>query len=336
MKGRRHQSGRFLGLVCALVATCVVVLLAGCADLSHPNMVGIVERYVGSWELNSGTFDEGEVSEEDYQEMVDTLDMHATLDLDSKGNLLVDAFGSQQTGTWMMDDETTLILTLDGEDAEAVLEDDLLTLTYEGESLSFEKVSDTPDMDRDPSENAGRGAEVLGLGEDAEDADDPDDPEDVATPEQDVEEEYVEEEYGDLSELVEGLFSDVMFDWSEAYVQGVSETASLDVAICDDDVACIRVVGLGEDSEGDTGYLLEIENRTAVPFAALNLDTTLDGADVYDYATLGCPVRAGEMARAFFYFEREACVVTPESACEFTVLLLSEEGEFVGYYQASV
>ena len=294
-------------------------------------MMGIVERYVGSWELNSGTFDEGEVSEEDYQEMVDTLDMHTTLDLDSEGNLLVDAFGSQQTGTWMMDDETTLILTLDGEDAEAVLEDDLLTLTYEGESLSFEKVSDTPNMDRDPSENAGRGAEVLGLGEDVDDPEDVEDPDDVATPEQDV-----EGEYGDLSELVEGLFSDVMFDWSEAYVQSVTETASLDVAICDDDVACIRVVGLGEDSEGDTGYLLEIENRTAVPFAALNLDTTLDGVDVYDYATLGCPVRAGETARAFFYFEREACVVTPESACEFTVLLLSEEGEFVGYYQASV
>ena len=298
MKGRRHQSGRFLGLACAVVATCVVVLLSGCADLSLPNMVGIVERYVGSWELNSGTFDEGEVSEEDYQEMVDTLDMHTTLDLDSEGNLLVDAFGSQQTGTWMMDDETTLVLTLDGEDAEAVLEDDLLT---------------------------------LGLGEDVDDPEDVEDPDDVATPEQDV-----EGEYGDLSELVEGLFSDVMFDWSEAYVQSVTETAPLDVAICDDDVACIRVVGLGEDSEGDTGYLLEIENRTATPFAALNLDTTLDGVDVYDYATLGCPVRAGETARAFFYFEREACVVTPESACEFSVLLLSEEGEFVGYYQASV
>lgn len=331
MKGHRHQNGRFLALTRALVATFIVVLLSGCTDLSHPDMVGIVERYVGSWELNSGTFDGGEVSEEDYQEMVDTLDMHTTLDLDSEGNLLVDAFGSQQTGTWMMDDETTLILTLDGEDAEAVLEDDLLTLTYEGESLSFEKVSDTPDMDRDPSENAGRGAEVLGLGEDAGDAGDPEDPEDMATPEQDV-----EGEYGDLSELVEGLFSDVMFDWSEAYVQSVTETAPLDVAICDDDVACIRVVGLGEDSEGDTGYLLEIENRTATPFAALNLDTTLDGVDVYDYATLGCPVRAGETARAFFYFEREACVVTPESACEFSVLLLSEEGEFVGYYQASV
>ena len=331
MKGHRHQNGRFLALTRALVATFIVVLLSGCTDLSHPDMVGIVERYVGSWELNSGTLDGGEVSEEDYQEMVDTLDMHTTLDLDSEGNLLVDAFGSQQTGTWMMDDETTLILTLDGEDAEAVLEDDLLTLTYEGESLSFEKVSDTPDMDRDPSENAGRGAEVLGLGEDVDDPEDVEDPDDVATPEQDV-----EGEYGDLSELVEGLFSDVMFDWSEAYVQGVTGTAPLDVAICDDDVACIRVVGLGEDSEGDTGYLLEIENRTATPFAALNLDTTLDGVDVYDYATLGCPVRAGETARAFFYFEREACVVTPESACEFSVLLLSEEGEFVGYYQASV
>ena len=331
MKGHRHQNGRFLALTRALVATFIVVLLSGCTDLSHPDMVGIVERYVGSWELNSGTFDGGEVSEEDYQEMVDTLDMHTTLDLDSEGNLLVDAFGSQQTGTWMMDDETTLVLTLDGEDAEAVLEDDLLTLTYEGESLSFEKVSDTPDMDRDPSENAGRGAEVLGLGEDVDDPEDVEDPDDVATPEQDV-----EGEYGDLSELVEGLFSDVMFDWSEAYVQSVTETAPLDVAICDDDVACIRVVGLGEDSEGDTGYLLEIENRTATPFAALNLDTTLDGVDVYDYATLGCPVRAGETARAFFYFEREACVVTPESACEFSVLLLSEEGEFVGYYQASV
>lgn len=331
MKGHRHQNGRFLALTRALVATFIVVLLSGCTDLSHPDMVGIVERYVGSWELNSGTLDGGEVSEEDYQEMVDTLDMHTTLDLDSEGNLLVDAFGSQQTGTWMMDDETTLVLTLDGEDAEAVLEDDLLTLTYEGESLSFEKVSDTPDMDRDPSENAGRGAEVLGLGEDVDDPEDVEDPDDVATPEQDV-----EGEYGDLSELVEGLFSDVMFDWSEAYVQGVTGTAPLDVAICDDDVACIRVVGLGEDSEGDTGYLLEIENRTATPFAALNLDTTLDGVDVYDYATLGCPVRAGETARAFFYFEREACVVTPESACEFSVLLLSEEGEFVGYYQASV
>lgn len=331
MKGHRHQNGRFLALTRALVATFIVVLLSGCTDLSHPGMVGIVERYVGSWELNSGTFDEGEVSEEDYQEMVDTLDMHTTLDLDSEGNLLVDAFGSQQTGTWMMDDETTLVLTLDGEDAEAVLEDDLLTLTYEGESLSFEKVSDTPDMDRDPSENAGRGAEVPGLGEDMDDPEDVEDPDDVATPEQDV-----EGEYGDLSELVEGLFSDVMFDWSEAYVQSVTETAPLDVTICDDDVACIRVVGLGEGSEGDTGYLLEIENRTATPFAALNLDTTLDGVDVYDYATLGCPVRAGETARAFFYFEREACVVTPESACEFSVLLLSEEGEFVGYYQASV
>ena len=77
MKGRRHQSGRFLGLACAVVATCVVVLLSGCADLSLPNMVGIVERYVGSWELNSGTFDEGEVSEEDYREMVDDPHPHA-------------------------------------------------------------------------------------------------------------------------------------------------------------------------------------------------------------------------------------------------------------------
>ena len=75
-----------------------VSLVACGAAPSGPDIAGLVEGCVGSWELESAEFDEGSVSEDDLQEM-ESYGMRCTLDVDDDGTLLIDAFGQQQTGT---------------------------------------------------------------------------------------------------------------------------------------------------------------------------------------------------------------------------------------------
>ena len=131
-----------------------VSLVACGAAPSGPDISGLVEGCVGSWELESAEFDEGDVDAETLEEM-ESYGMRVTLDLDADGELLIDAFGQQQRGTWELRDAGALTLTLEGESVDAPLADGRLTLAYDGETLVFTKTSDEPVMDRDPSDNAG-------------------------------------------------------------------------------------------------------------------------------------------------------------------------------------
>ena len=112
-------------------ALALAVTLAACGGTpAGPDLEKLRTEFVGSWELESAEFDDQSISEEDYDSMSETLDMHVTLDLSDEGELLVDAFGSQQEGSWEIKDEDTLTLTLGDEGVDVPYEDERLTLTY--------------------------------------------------------------------------------------------------------------------------------------------------------------------------------------------------------------
>ena len=318
---------RTLGaLGCALALSVSLAACGGTPAPAGPDLAALRDDFVGSWGLESAEFSDGAVSAEDIDAMED-LGMRVTLDLDDQGNLLVDAFGEQQEGSWEIKDETTLSLTLEDETVDVPFEDEQLTLTYDGETMVFEKVSDTPEMDRDPSENAGGEGGFMDqlegvedeLGEDMGDGAVGDDATDDS-----------------VSDDIAEMFSDETMFMMDAYVNDVTELEPMDVTVCDDEVAAIHIYATGEDYEGDTGYLMTIENRSGVDFIATNLTTTLDGVDVYDEATLGAPVRAGETSTSFFYFDTSVGAVTSASACEFTIGIVDVNENILGIYDASL
>lgn len=310
----------FTTLAAALMLT---VSLAACGGApAGPDLSQLRDDFVGSWELRSAEFVDQNVTEEYYDMISETYGMHVTMDLDDGGGLLVDAFGEQQTGTWEIRDEDTLTLTLGDESVDVPYADDTLTLTYEGETMVFEKASDTPDMDRDPSVNAG---DALGELEGLDDA---------------IGDELTGETDGsggtDLADSVAELFTDEMYFWADGYAADVTVAEPLDVTVADDETALVKVTGVGSDFEGDTGYLMTIENRTTGDLVFTNVSTTLDGADVYDDATLVRPVRAGETVSAFFFFDQGVATVTASSTCQFAIAAINPSGTPVAFYEASV
>lgn len=295
---------------------------------SGPDLEQMVDCFVGSWEMESAEFDDSSATPEQIQEMAD-LGLHVTLDMDANGDLLIDAFGQQQTGSWEMKDADTLALTLSGETIEAPYEDERLTLVNNGESIVFAKTSDEPVMERDPSENSGGldgldGFDSLddlenldGLGENGGDsADDPADEPDMS-------------EFSDL-------FSDEMVAWQRLYVASVEIDMPLDITVGDDDTALVKITGIGTDVEGDTGYFLTVENRTDTDFVLTNATTTLDGEDVWDYATLFCMVPAGESGEGFLYFDQDVAIITEESSCEIDFAALDRDENILGLYDVTI
>ena len=295
-----------------LVALLMGTSLVACgATLPAPDLTGTIEDLVGSWELESAEFDEGSVSENDLQEM-ESYGMRCTLDVDDDGTLLIDAFGQQQTGTWEIKDEQTISLTLEGESVDVPRPDEQLTIVYDGETLVFAKTSDKPVMDRDPSENAGELGGMDGL-EDITDDDGALEP----------------TEFSDL-------FSEEVVLWQRLYAASVEVDVPLDIVVADDDTALVKVTGIGVDTEGDTGYLVSVENRTDTDFVLTNVTTTLDGVDVYDYATLLCTVRAGESVDGFFNFDHEAAVVSESSSAEVMFAALDIDQNPLGIYSTTI
>lgn len=317
---------RTLAALLAALVTTVSLVACGSAPVG-PDLSQLRDDFVGSWELRSAEFSDQSVTEDYYDLISETYDMHVTMDLDDQGALLVDAFGEQQTGTWEIKDESTLTLTLGDESVDVPYADGTLTLTYEGDTMVFEKASDTPDMDRDPSVNAG-GEGALSELEDLDDT---------------VGEE-LDGGSGDagstgdsgLADTVSELFSDEMYLWADGYAADVTVSEPLDVTVADDETCLIKVTGVGSDFEGDTGYLMTIENRTTEDLVFTNVSTTLDGVDVYYDATLARPVHAGETVSAFFFFDQGAATVTASSTCEFSLAVLDQSGTPVGFYEASV
>lgn len=281
----------FGALAGALVLGVSLVACGGGA--STPDLAGLRDELVGTWELVSAdsageTWDEGVVDD-----MADA-GMLVTLDLDEDGNLIYNEVGNQQDGSWSVKDDGGLTFEIGGATVDVPYEDDQLTLKSGDMTMVFEKESDEPNMDRQPEDNAGALDE--GLTEDVVD-DAPDDlGDDVDT--------------DDFAYV----FTDDMIYMQEMIYLGAEQTASLDVTIADDETLLFQVTGLATDFEGDTGYLVHIENRTDTDLVISNQTTELDGSDVYDYATLLCTVRAGESADGFFYFDSDYCTVSEGSS----------------------
>ena len=270
-----------------------VSLVACGGGASTPDLAGLRDELVGTWELASAdsadeTWDEGVVDD-----MADA-GMLVTLDLDEDGNLIYNEVGNQQDGSWSVKDDGGLTFEIGGATVDVPYEDDQLTLKSGDMTMVFEKESDEPNMDRQPEDNAGALDE--GLTEDVVD-DAPDDlGDDVDT--------------DDFAYV----FTDDMIYTQEMIYLGAEQTAPLDVTVADDETLLFQVTGLATDFEGDTGYLVHIENRTDTDLVISNQTTELDGSDVYDYATLLCTVRAGESADGFFYFDSDYCTVSEGSS----------------------
>ncbi|HIZ46519.1 MAG TPA: hypothetical protein IAA19_05815 [Candidatus Olsenella pullistercoris] len=302
----------------AVGAFALTVSLVACGGTpAGPNLDELAGEFVGTWELSHAEFDEGPVSEEDY-DAVSELGMHVTLDLDDSGDILLDAFGSQYEGTWEIKDESTVTVTLDGESVDMPYADDELTLEYQGETMYFEKVSDEPNMDRDPSENSGSSA-------DSSVDDNLDDLEGV--------------EGGDTSsvETISDLLNEEQILNQQLYASSVDVVEPLDITIWDDDMVLVKITGIGEDFEGDTGYLLSIENRSDTDFVVTNLTTTLDGEDVWYDATFYGPCLAGQSTEAFFYFDADNVgTITSSSNVEFDLGLVDANEDVVGFTSVSM
>ena len=299
-------------------AFALTVSLVACGGTpAGPNLDELAGEFVGTWELSHAEFDEGPVSEEDY-DAVTELGMHVTLDLDDSGDILLDAFGSQYEGTWEIKDESTVTVTLDGESVDMPYADDELTLEYQGETMYFEKVSDEPNMDRDPSENSGGSADSS-VDDNLEDLE--------------------EVEGGDTSsvETISDLLNEEQVLNQQLYASSVDVVEPLDITIWDDDMVLVKITGIGEDFEGDTGYLLSIENRSDTDFVVTNLTTTLDGEDVWYDATFYGPCLAGQSTEAFFYFDADNVgTITSSSNVEFDLGLVNANEDVVGFTSVSM
>ena len=298
----------------AVGAVALTVSLVACGGApAGPNLDEIAGEFVGTWEMSHAEFEEGPISEEEYDAVTD-LGMHVTLDLDESGDILLDAFGSQYNGTWEIKDEGTVTVTLDGESVDMPITDDELVLEYMGETMYFEKVSDEPNMDRDPSENSG-GAEVEGTVD--ENLDDLEEVEGTGS--------------GEI-ETISDLLTEEQVLNQQLYAASVTVTEPLDVTIWDDDMVLVKIIGIGEDFEGDTGYLMSIENRSDTDFVVTNLTTELEGEDVWYDATFYGPCLAGQSTESYFYFDLDNVgTITSASNVTFDLGLVDANEDIIGF-----
>lgn len=278
-----------------------------------PDLGSLRDDLVGTWELASAESDEESWDEGTVDAMADA-GMLVTIDLDDDGDLIYNEVGNQQEGSWSVEDDGSLTFDLDGTTIEVPFEDDTLTLEASGMTMVFDKASDEPNMDRQPEDNAGDVSV-----DPTEDPVETDDPVDTSDP-----------------NSFAYLFSDEMVFMQQMIYAGATQTTPLDVTIADDPTALIQITGLAEDIEGDTGYLVHVENRSDVDFMVTNYTTTLDGQDVWDYATLSCTVRAGESADGFFYFDHDVVSVSEGSSVEATFVTLDIEQNPLGLYNMSL
>ena len=306
-----------LGATIGTLSLCLA--LAACGGSSAPSETDLSElrdEFVGTWELVSMETESATYDEDDVASMAEA-GMLVTLDLDEDGNLIYNEVGNQQDGSWSVTDEATLSFELGGSKIDVPYDDDLLTLEASGTTMVFEKASDEPNMDREPSDNVGEVAEeVVDAPVDLDDLDDGDSDVDV----------------DDFSYL----FSDDMIFMERMLTVAATQTAPLDITVADDDVALVKITGIAEDPDTDTGYLVHVENRTDTDFVLVNVATTLDGVDVYDYATLFCTVRAGESTDGFFYFDHEVAVVSESSSAEVMFAALDINQNPMGIYSTTI
>lgn len=307
---------RSFGALVGAVALSVSLVACG-GGSGTPDLAEMRDEFVGTWELVSMETESTTYDEDDVASMAEA-GMLVTLDLDEGGDLIYNELGTQHEGTWSVESEDALELDIAGSTIDVPYANDQLTLDVPAGIMTFEKASDTPNMDRQPEDNAG-GALT--------------DEEDQKDDEKDVD----DSDSGDtdLGELAD-RFTDEAIVAQDLYVMDIEKTADLDVTMADDETARIVVTGIGTDFEGDTGYMLTIENRSDQDLYIENIATELDGEDVYDYATVARVIKAGETADAFLFFDSSVCTVTEDSSCYFAVGLFDIDANIVAAYEATI
>lgn len=306
--GSRRTVGALTGAVALVLA-----LVACGAGEPGVDLGALRSTFMGSWELESATVGDVDVSGEDLDGM-EELGMRVTLDLDGEGHMLLDVFGEQYEGAWEMQDEKTLALTVDGDSLEVPYEDGILSLAMDVGSLRFGKASDTPVMDRVPGENSGLLA----------DSDSPIDFDDLM----DL---YADDEPTTVDDLPGGSAL------TDVYTESVERVAPLDVTVADDEHVAVRVTGVGVDYEGDTGYFVLVENRTDEEIFAMNVGATVDGEQIEDeHATFACTVAPGEATETFFFFDHEVVTVSEGSSCTTDIVVADADFLPLGMYEMSV
>lgn len=290
-KGLLHVQAK-LKLIGAVIALVVGALaFVGC------NMGGDTARFAGTWNLQYGESSENaeSLSEKNVASMR-ALGIEPYLNLDENGNLALVTFEKAQYGTWEMKGRETAEAVVEGQDAEIVLDGDLLRLKQEGTTLVFSK--------GDPKSSA-PSAQVADDGKDASG--------ESASAEADASAGSRESAESDVRSTSSGTDAD---DESDS-ASGNAETRDTDglcdmivrgslldnpVVMADDSVCTIVVDGVGVDKFGDPGYNLQIENNADHSIDVWVLDPFIvDGVEVkaYLYETID----AGQRLTSFIQFD---------------------------------
>lgn len=290
--------------LCAVLASVIalVVALAGCA-VPGTNLEALKNTYVGAWELYSADFEgtESDISHDTYLYMSETLGMHATIDFDSDGNALVDIFGTRYSGTWIIKDEKTITLDVEGDSVDCPLDSDgNLAFGYDGESMVFEKRSDTPDMSRTDATPTST--------DDSSSSSDVSLP-DISSPESDA--------------------------YMDAYVDDVTELGAKDITVAQDDYVTIKVCAIGSDFEGDPGHLMTVYNNTDNEiFVTLADDVQVDGTAVT--ATLIRHVDSAATKKGYLFFDKGEVTLTDSSTCTGTIEVYGADYTLLKTYDLNV
>ncbi|MBQ9007631.1 MAG: hypothetical protein IJ092_14865 [Atopobiaceae bacterium] len=126
-----------------LALACTLCLaLVGCARGSK-SKADPKDAFVGSWEIVKMVNNGEESSLEDLEDLKD-VGMFVYLDLNEDGTFALDVLGSPMSGTWEATDESTGTITLSGATAPLTIDDGLLKLEQDSNSMTFKKI--------DPSE----------------------------------------------------------------------------------------------------------------------------------------------------------------------------------------
>ena len=125
----------------ALMAICLCSL-AACGGSSDKGEAA----FVGTWELELNLADLGlegmteGLDEAQIQAMLDSMGVNITMTLAEDKTASMDAAGTSVAGTWEVKDDTTVTITIEGEPADATLEDGKLIIDMQGMKMTFKKV----------------------------------------------------------------------------------------------------------------------------------------------------------------------------------------------------
>lgn len=277
-----------------LGALALSIALVGCGPTVDVEKLS--KDLVGTWELESGVLNGRDFGEEE-RDQIRELGVNVTLDLDSNGDMLYDIAGTQMKGTWKVKDGSTIELTVDSEPVDAPYENDRITMASGDSHMVFVKVDD-PNCDRDPSENAG----PLGTDEGQGDAD-----------------------AAELKPLIDSVASPEGDTINAGYVSSVKVTSPMDQVAFSNGNFDVRCVGVGEDPEGDTGYLLEVTNKSDRDVVLTLMAATVDGEDASDSGNFIMHAAPNATSKSFFFFDHQGLVV--DGSSEFAAQLLAIDAD---------